>query len=86
METPIIPTAKTMRHLTCMKLIPDNILQTIIEEAKAGKEDISFEDEFNIMTCEVIWALETLGYKVYKEYKESNETLKFDRYFIKWFD
>ena len=74
-----------MRHLTCMNLIPDNILQTIIEEAKAGKEDISFEDEFNIMTCEVIWALEILGYKVYKEYKESNETLKFDRYTIKWF-
>jgi hypothetical protein len=85
METPIIPTAKTMRHLTCMKLVPENIMKTIIEDAKAGKEYISFEDEFNIMTCEVIWALETLGYKVYKEYKESNETLKFDRYTIKWF-
>lgn len=77
METLIIPTAKEMRHLTCMKLIPDNILQTIIEEAKAGKEYISFEDEFNIMTCEVIWALETLGYKIYKQ--EENV------YFIKWF-
>ena len=76
METPIIPTAKAMRHLTCMKLIPDNILQTIIEEAKAGKEYISFEDEFNIMTCEVIWALETLGYKVYREENS---------YIIKWF-
>jgi hypothetical protein len=85
METPIIPTAKAMRHLTCMKLVPENIMKTIIEDAKAGKEYISFEDEFNIMTCEVIWALETLGYKVYKEYKESNETLKFDRYTIKWF-
>ena len=85
METLIIPTAKEMRHLTCMNLIPDNILQTIIEEAKAGKEYISFEDEFNIMNHEVIWALETLGYQVYKEYKESNEELKFDRYFIKWF-
>ena len=77
METIIIPTAKEMRHLTCMKLIPDNILQTIIEEAKAGKEYISFEDELNIMTCEVIWALETLGYKIYKQ--EDNT------YFIKWF-
>lgn len=77
METLIIPTAKEMRHLTCMKLIPDNILQTIIEEAKAGKEWISFEDEFNIMTLEVTWALETLGYKIYK--KEENV------YFIKWF-
>lgn len=77
METLIIPTAKEMRHLTCMKLIPDNILQTIIEEAKAGKEYISFEDEFNIMTYEVIWALETLGYKIYKQ--EDNT------YFIKWF-
>ena len=85
METLIIPTAKEMRHLTCMNLIPDNILQTIIEEAKTGKEYISFEDEFNIMNYEVIWALETLGYKVYKEYKESNEALKFDRYSIKWF-
>ena len=85
METLIIPTAKEMRHLTCMNLIPDNILQTIIEEAKAGKEWISFEDEFNVMNHEVIWALETLDYKVYKEYKESNEELKFDRYFIKWF-
>ena len=85
METLIIPTAKEMRHLTCMNLIPDNILQTIIEEAKAGKEYISFEDEFNVMNHELIWALETLGYKVYKEYKESNEELKFDRYFIKWF-
>ena len=85
METLIIPTAKEMRYLTCMNLIPDNILQTIIEEAKAGKEWISFEDEISIMNHEVIWALETLGYKVYKEYKESNETLKFDRYFIKWF-
>ena len=60
-----------------MNLIPDNILQTIIEEAKAGKEWISFEDEFNIMTYEVIWALETLGYKIYKQ--EDNT------YFIKWF-
>ena len=77
METLIIPTAKEMRYLTCMNLIPDNILQTIIEEAKAGKEYISFEDEFNIMTCEVIWALETLGYKIYKQ--EDNT------YFIKWF-
>ena len=77
METPIIPTAKTMRYLTCMKLIPDNILQTIIEDAKTGKEYISFEDEFNIMTCEVLWALETLGYKIYKQ--EDNT------YFIKWF-
>lgn len=77
METPIIPTAKAMRHLTCMKLIPDNILQTIIEEAKAGKEYISFHDEFNIMTLEVTWALETLGYKIYK--KDDNV------YFIKWF-
>ena len=77
METLIIPTAKEMRHLTCMNLIPDNILQTIIEEAKAGKEWISFEDEFNIMTYEVIWALETLGYKIYKQ--EDNT------YFIKWF-
>lgn len=85
METLIIPTAKEMRHLTCMNLIPDNILQTIMEEAKAGKEYISFEDEFNIMTCEVIWALETLGYKVYKEYKQGNETTEFDCYFIKWF-
>ena len=82
METLIIPTAKEMRHLTCMNLIPDNILQTIIEEAKAGKEHISFEDEFNIMTCEVIWALETLGYKVYKQ---PSETTEFDYYFIKWF-
>lgn len=86
METPIIPTAKTMRYLTCMKLIPDNILQTIIEDAKTGKEYISFEDEFNVMNKEVIWALEILGYNVYKEYKQSNETLKFDRYSIKWFD
>ena len=85
METLIIPTAKEMRRLTCMNLVPDNILQTIIDEAKAGNENISFEDEFNIMTCEVIWALETLGYKVYKKYKESNETLKFDRYTITWF-
>lgn len=85
METLIIPTAKEMRHLTCMNLVPDNILQTIIEEAKAGKEYISFDDEFNIMTCEVIWALETLGYKVYKEYKKGDETNEFDRYFIKWF-
>ena len=77
METLIIPTAKEMRYLTCMNLIPNNILQTIIEEAKAGKEYISFEDEFNIMTCEVIWALETLGYKIYKQ--EDNT------YFIKWF-
>lgn len=77
METLIIPTAKEMRSLTCMNLIPDNILQTIIEEAKAGKEYISFEDEFNIMTCEVIWALETLGYNIYKQ--EENT------YFIKWF-
>ena len=77
METLIIPTAKEMRYLTCMNLIPDNILQTIIEEAKAGKEYISFEDEFNIMTYEVIWALETLGYKIYKQ--EDNT------YFIKWF-
>ena len=77
METLIIPTAKEMRYLTCMNLIPDNILQTIIEEAKTGKEYISFEDEFNIMTCEVIWALETLGYKIYKQ--EDNT------YFIKWF-
>ena len=77
METLIIPTAKEMRHLTCMNLIPDNILQTIIEEAKTGKEYISFEDEFNIMTYEVIWALETLGYKIYKQ--EDNV------YFIKWF-
>lgn len=76
METPIIPTAKAMRHLTCMKLIPENIMQTIIEEAKDGKEYISFEDEFNIMTCEVIWALETLGYKVYREENS---------YIIKWF-
>lgn len=76
METLIIPTAKEMRHLTCMKLIPDNILQTIIEDAKAGKEYISFEDEFNIMTCEVIWALETLGYKIYREE---------NGYIIKWF-
>jgi hypothetical protein len=82
METLIIPTAKEMRHLTCMNLIPDNILQTIIEEAKSGKEYISFEDEFNIMTCEVIWALETLGYKVYKQ---PSETTEFDCYFIKWF-
>lgn len=52
-------------------------MQTIIEDAKAGKEYISFEDEFNIMTCEVIWALETLGYKIYKQ--EENI------YFIKWF-
>ena len=85
METLIIPTAKEMRHLTCMNLIPDNILQTIIEDAKTGKEYISFEDEFNIMNNEVIWALETLGYKVYKEYKESNENFMFDRYTIKWF-
>lgn len=76
METPIIPTAKAMRQLTCMKLIPENIMQTIIEDAKAGKEYISFEDEFNIMTCEVIWALETLGYKVYREE---------NCYIIKWF-
>jgi hypothetical protein len=85
METLIIPTAKEMRHLTCMNLVPDNILQTIIEEAKAGKEYISFDDEFNVMTCEVIWALETLGYKVYKEYKKGDETTEFDSYFIKWF-
>lgn len=77
METPIIPTAKAMRYLTCMKLVPENIMKTIIEEAKAGKEWISFEDEFNIMSYEVIWALETLGYKIYKQ--EDNT------YFIKWF-
>lgn len=82
METPIIPTAKEMRHLTCMKLIPNNILQTIIEEVKAGKEYISFDDEFDIMTCEVIWALETLGYKVYKYPGKTNESYL---YFIKWF-
>lgn len=82
MEITITPTAKEMRNLTCMKLIPENILQTIIEEAKAGNEYISFEDEFNIMTCEVIWALETLGYTVYREF---NETTEFDHYFIKWF-
>ena len=82
METPIIPTAKEMRHLTCMNFIPDNILQTIIEEAKAGKEYIEFVDEFNIMTCEVIWALETLGYKVYKYPGKGNESYD---YFIKWF-
>lgn len=84
METLIIPTAKEMRHLTCMNLVPDNILQTIIEEAKAGKEYISFYDEFNIMTDEVVWALETLGYKVYKQPCETTE-YEFDRYFIKWF-
>ena len=82
METQIIPTAKEMRHLTCMNFIPDNILQTIIEEAKAGKECIEFVDEFNIMTCEVIWALETLGYKVYKYPGKGNESYD---YFIKWF-
>ena len=82
METPIIPTAKEMRHLTCMNFIPDNILQTIIEEAKAGKEYIEFVDEFNIMTCEVIWALEALGYKVYKYPGKGNESYD---YFIKWF-
>ena len=77
METPIIPTAKAMRHLTCMKLIPENIMQTIIESAKLGNEYLSFEDDFNIMTCEVIWALETLGYKIYKGEENS--------YTIKWF-
>lgn len=82
METLIIPTAKEMRHLTCMNLIQDNILQTIIEEAKSGKEYISFEDEFDIMTCEVIWALETLGYKVYKQPSETTESYI---YTIKWF-
>ena len=82
METPIIPTAKAMRHLTCMKLIPENIMQTIIEDAKAGNECISFDDELDIMTCEVIWALEQLGYKVYKHPGKTTESYI---YTIKWF-
>lgn len=57
-------------------------MQTIIEDAKAGKECIEFVDEFNIMTYEVIWALETLGYKVYKYPGKGNESYD---YFIKWF-
>lgn len=82
METPIIPTAKAMKQLTCMKLIPENIMQTIIEEAKAGNECISFDDELEIMTCEVIWALEQLGYKVYKHPGKTTESYI---YTIKWF-
>ena len=82
METPIIPTAKAMRKLTCMKLIPENIMQTIIEEANTGNECISFDDELEIMTCEVIWALEQLGYKVYKHPGKTTESYI---YTIKWF-
>lgn len=81
METPIIPTAKAMKQLTCMKLIPENIMQTIIEEAKVGNDYLSFDDEFNVMTCEVIWALEQLGYKVYKHPGKTNESYI---YTIKW--
>ena len=54
METNTFPTAEIMRYRTCVKLIPENIFETIEEAANNGDEWISFEDEFNIMTKEKV--------------------------------
>lgn len=82
METNTFPTAEIMRYRTCMKLIPENIFKTIEEAANNGVEWISFEDEFNIMTNEVIWALKVLGYDVLYPIIQSDPK----QYTIRWFN
>ena len=82
METNTFPTAEVMRYRTCMKIIPENIFETIKEAADNGDEWISFEDEFNIMTKEVIWALKVLGYEIFSPLTQSDPK----KYTIRWFN
>ena len=77
METPIIPTAETMLHLTMMHCIPDDLLQDIIDNAKSGKRELVAMDDGQF-TNEVLWALQGLGYSIYHDKKWPKD------YTIRW--